>query len=519
MFALTYTIENYSFVVQGKTSESALSQFVGDPGDSFSTEEDLRLFLEDLEQQLMNKRVFHSVEHTYEFRPAGTDAFAVDVTFYVVDAKTFIILPYPKYDSNYGLSLKLKAKDTNLKGSFATLNSSLSYTYQNSFKESSGSWDFSIDDMRIKNAKVSVEHTGGLDLQDWTSSYLTVGAKISEIELSNSEVDGSVEFEMAPLDDSLSSAWGPHSLESSIGISFMAPKLNNFRISNSILYSFDINLFTTTTAFSYKLDDKLKATSVSEVYTEQNGFHKGWLYLRVGSGLMRSFSLFEKALFSPSIMAYIGYNFETYLIDPYFTISLPLSYGRIDWVENNFRKGFEFSLTASDTYHLLFNEDRFHYISLSGSADFHYPLTSWFNPAAKILFSLSSYGVEINADLSYSWSLRGIRDNNALMDEEIARKFGMVLNFDFMFNFITLKNFCHTYVNPFVDVFIGSNGDGFDRLVTVGGEGIVVIDNLPSYPIRGSLGINAEDLVKFCKGEIDLGEVEYEIFIGLYFLY
>ena len=71
-----------------------------------------------------------------------------------------------------------------------------------------------------------------------------------------------------------------------------------------------------------------------------------------------------------------------------------------------------------------------------------------------------------------------------------------------------------------MDIFVGSNDDdGLDTLVTIGGEGIIVLDNYPSFPIRGSLGFNAKDLFNWMKGEIGLTDVEFELFIGLHYFY
>ena len=96
----------------------------------------------------------------------------------------------------------------------------------------------------------------------------------------------------------------------------------------------------------------------------------------------------------------------------------------------------------------------------------------------------------------------------------------MTMNLDLMVNFIRIEGFCSTYAIPFIDVFVGSNGrNDFDKLITVGGEGIIIVDSHLSYPIRGSLGFNALDLIKWMRGEIGLVDVEFELFIGLYFFY
>lgn len=41
----------------------------------------------------------------------------------------------------------------------------------------------------------------------------------------------------------------------------------------------------------------------------------------------------------------------------------------------------------------------------------------------------------------------------------------------------------------------------------------MIFDNLPSYPIRASLGFNYDDFVDFVKGNSSLQDVEFEIIL------
>ncbi len=519
LFASAYRINEYSFDVDGKTKKVVLSEFIGEPGDTFGSEDELKKFLDDKRQQLLNKRVFLSVEYTYELQQTGIDEYDANVVFHVKDSKTFIVIPFPKYDSNYGFSFKAKAKDTNFLGTFTTMESTAVITQQdNSFEESLVQWDFSVDSLRIKESKLTFSHDGALNFQNWTNSYAGATARISNVIIHDTVWNGSVSFNFYPNVNDRSSDWKPKSVSTSIGVSFMNSKLSGASATNSLSYAFSDKLFTTNTSFSYMMSEKLKIESTSNFYTTQYGFEDGLNYISVGTGVRRGFTLFKKVSFYPNLMFNLGYALKTKVWDPYYVLSLPFSYGRIDWVGINFRKGFSFSITGIDTYHFLNNTEGFHSLSLSGSATAHYPVTSWFNPSARVNFILANYNLGINAGNSYSWNMRGIRDDNEVINT--ARKFGMTLNMDFMFNFITLKNFCHTYAIPFVDVFVGSDGnDGFEKLITIGGEGIIIVDNHPSYPIRGSLGINALDLLNFVKGDIGIRDVEFELFIGMYFLY
>lgn len=554
LFASTYRVRSYSFESK-KTTHAVLAEFVGAPGAVFESEEDMVEFLAEKRQLLYNMRIFYDVLYTYELYESGPDMFDADVVFHVSDAKTFLIVPFPKYDSNYGLSLKLKAKDTNFLGTFTNLDANIEYSQRNnSFEDGRLDWDFTVDSLRIKDAKLSFSQYGVLDFLTWSDSKAGLSANVSNVKIGNVGLNGSIAFNLGPIGGDKSDKWSLRNIEMTLGtsvdfdsiglsnsakftmvpvdfgeiymvvpeelsdtatISFKNPKLNNATAGTTITYNFLSELFKTDSYFSFKFDNFYGITTKVYLYTEQTGFINGLSLIRPGAGVSKSFLLFEKLSFNPSVDIYFPYTFATQTVDPYVVTTLPFSYGRIDWVENNFRTGVVFSLSMTDTYYLSSGYNR---ISILGGATVHYPLTSWFNPSARIDFKYSNELLEINKEGSYSWRMRGIRDVNDKINA--YRTFGMVLNMDLMFNFIRVNDFCSTYAIPFMDLFVGSNPDGsFDKLITVGGEGIIILDSHPSYPIRGSLGFNAEDLVCWMKGEKEFSEVEFELFIGLYFLY
>lgn len=527
MFASTYKVRSYSFdVKEGKTKRSILLEFVDskdkEKDKTFDSLEKMVAFLDDKRQQLINKRVFYSVEYTYELEETSEEIFEADVIFYIGDASTFLIVPYPKYDSNYGINLKLKAKDSNLLGTFTTLDSTLAFTQRNnSFKDGKLEWDFSVDEMRIRDAKLSFSHYGAADFLTWTDSYLKGSVNISNVKFWGFAVNGSFSFKASPKGPEKDSRWGGKELSSSVGISFLNPKLSNTSVSNSITYTFDSKEFKTTTSFSFLYSEKLGVTSSTTVETIQYDFGEGLHSIKVGTGASKGFTLFQRVSFSPSFWVYVLYTFPSADIDPYPVLTLPFSFGRIDWVgDNNFRKGLTFSFTASDEYHVLYDTDFLNKqrAKFTGNVTFHYPATSWFNPSARLNFILANTEQKINDNNTYSWNMRGIMDNNETINK--YRKFAMTFNLDLMFNFIKINGFCKTYAIAFTDFFLGSNADGsFDKLMTVGGEGIIILDSHPSYPIRGSLSINADHLVKLIEGNMDIRDVEFELYIGLYFFY
>ena len=527
VFASTYKVRSYSFDVKGgKTKSSALLEIVDskdkEKDKTFDSLEKMVAFLDDKKQQLVNIRVFYTVEYTYELEEISADVFEADVIFSVEDADTFLIVPYPKYDSNYGISLKLKAKDSNLLGTFTVLDSAVAFTQRNnSFKDGKLEWDLSVDQMRLGDAKLSFSHSGAADFLTWTDSFLKGSVNISDVKFWDVAVNGSFSFKASPEGPERDSRWSGNELRSSVGIKFLNPILSNSSISNSITYSFESEEFKTITTFSFLYNEKIGVTSSSSLETVQYGLDGGLSLIKVGTGISKGLTLFHRLNFSPSLWVYVECDIPTGNIDPYPVLTLPFSFGRIDWVgDNNFRKGLTFSFTASDEYHVLEDKDflKKQRAKLTGSVTFLYPVTSWFNPAARLKFVLANTDQKINEDNVYSWNMRGIMDNNEIINQR--RTFGMTFNLDLMFNFIKINGFCKTYAIAFTDLFLGSNADGsLDKLMTVGGEGIIILDSHPSYPIRGSLGFNADHLVKMIKGEMDIRDVEFELYIGLYFFY
>jgi hypothetical protein len=106
----SHVISRLSFQITGMTRESALRTFlsINPPlreGVSFSSAEDLAAFLDRKRQDLVNDRVFKSVEVSDEPGETVDGITEHSVTLTVVDAFSLFPLPYPSYDSNSGLEL------------------------------------------------------------------------------------------------------------------------------------------------------------------------------------------------------------------------------------------------------------------------------------------------------------------------------------------------------------------------------------------------------------------------------
>jgi hypothetical protein len=93
--------------------------------------------------------------------------------------------------------------------------------------------------------------------------------------------------------------------------------------------------------------------------------------------------------------------------------------------------------------------------------------------------------------------------------------------------FIKFKGFAEGFMSAFMDIGVftptvdtgsGSNTVTQDDLIifkTVGVEGYGIMDKFPSYPIRGSLGFNLDDVISHFKGDMAFSDIEFELTIGM----
>ncbi len=166
----SFVIEGYTFNISGKTKEGAVkSLLVGDGEERFSSREDLVKALDDKVQTLNNLRVFKNVTYSLSERTSDDTVF-VSVTFDIEDAKTFLILPYPKYDTNVGTIIGVKIYETNLLGNFADLASTLRVVFPaESWGKPTYDGTVKLTDLRLGGAYLSTDFTG--DTSDMTFTY------------------------------------------------------------------------------------------------------------------------------------------------------------------------------------------------------------------------------------------------------------------------------------------------------------------------------------------------------------
>jgi hypothetical protein len=133
-----YRIIDTEYEITGTTREYALALNVPiDTDRIFASREELAEYIADIEQQLRNQRTIATAETSYRFLEPGADITGknegivpVVLTIKTTDTFNFIILPYPKYNSNDGLDLRLKFKNYNFLGLMEVLTADIIYQWE-----------------------------------------------------------------------------------------------------------------------------------------------------------------------------------------------------------------------------------------------------------------------------------------------------------------------------------------------------------------------------------------------------
>jgi hypothetical protein len=127
--AETWRIGDVQYRIDGRTTEQALSRTLKiDTTREFTSPEELASYVQLLRGQLSSCRAFDETEIAGTLSsPDGNGTVTDKLVISVHDTKNTIIVPYPSFSSNTGLSVKLKLKDYNFVGSLAPLSASLYY--------------------------------------------------------------------------------------------------------------------------------------------------------------------------------------------------------------------------------------------------------------------------------------------------------------------------------------------------------------------------------------------------------
>lgn len=483
-FSEQYHILDFNFNISGATKNSLIKtkdtslliQYPIDTNTIFTTQEEFEKYLENYEQTLINSRAFENVEILYESDLSTSDSSITNVilTINLQDSHHLLILPYPKYDSNSGVTLKIKVKDTNFLGSLKTFNLDLNTNYYDG--DLSAGLNFSYD-QPFKAGPFNIY---------WVNDYsfdFIIGKKIPEF-------------------------------SAKTGLEVTLPKNR---------YSYVLEFF----QYAYKDYDY-------EIYGDDLYF-KEEIKFSVPFKLY-SFKNYSNLLYTPYVKFSFNWDFDSIQIEnndlssPYLDIGHSISNEKINW-NNNFRKGYSACLSNNYTYNfqrhdfysnLVFEFQFFN--NFKAYEERNYFDRFGFYSRMKIFttFEISSnkfkYGQEIG-----DW-LRGIKDSTCI-DLSSSVPSAIVLNIDLPHHIFT-TNFKKDIINfdlqisPFLDIALiqsRKNNKVFslaDGLYCAGVEFLVFPKKWSSYTIRASAGFDLKESLnstRIIKGLLH----NYEIYIGL----
>ena len=101
IFADGYKIEKIEYDLTGITRETSLkAKFPVDTSTIFQTKEELENYIQDLQKQLSNNRIFDSASVEITSIEQNSEYNVVSILIKTDDTWNIIALPYPSFDSN-----------------------------------------------------------------------------------------------------------------------------------------------------------------------------------------------------------------------------------------------------------------------------------------------------------------------------------------------------------------------------------------------------------------------------------
>lgn len=141
----SFKIKNVNYEISGLTRKYVLERKIPiDTKRVFHSEDELNQYLLGLEGKYSNLRVFDTVKVSITSIEQQDDNFNVDVLVSLKDSWNIIAVPYPSFDSNTGLKLKLKVKDYNFLGSLEEFDFSIDYEYALDSSTNTLNWNFTL---------------------------------------------------------------------------------------------------------------------------------------------------------------------------------------------------------------------------------------------------------------------------------------------------------------------------------------------------------------------------------------
>jgi len=490
VFSSSYRINSVRYIIDGMTKESLVEREVKiDKTIIFPDEVAFAKYIDDYRQRLLNTRLFDevSVEYSTRLFDEQTDLYIADLTVRLDDSFHFIIVPYPKYDSNSGLTLKLKLKDTNFFGTMKDMSADINFLVKHD--EDDTEMKHVVDDMGIEmgiNIAFDIPFRLAKLNATWTNSYgisYTIGHSSPE--------------------------W-----DTTTGLDFSVPFGRRTSLDFSFAQGFTRN-------FDYKKYD-------DDIYFTE----KGTVSLPI---VLQRIENWGSVDYTPYVSAKYYWDFNGIdalnedLASPQLAIGQTIGTSRIDW-KNNLRTGLSISTTQSFTY-IVQNEK----LQPKFSAEF-----KGFKGFRRIGIASDIYlFLMMNGTENIGPRLRGIRDKQYFSSSSgygnvyaCKTSGALAVNLDFPIRVFSTRfeknrvlrklNF-EVQISPFIDFAFLNNkaaGTSFsvkDGFYAGGLEVIVFPESWKSIQLRASLGIDAGRyfLKRFINTDWRREVSRYELSIGI----
>jgi hypothetical protein len=374
-----YVIRNIHFNVTGRTRPFAIL-YNGDfrEGQEIRGSAGLEKYIRDKTQLLLNQRVLEEVSIEYTLGEAEEDKkIPVNLLIKVKDTWNIIAVPYPKYDSNTGFELIIKARDYNLFGTMNPLRIDLGYKY----------------DENNKNSVVF-------------------------------EVDSDTPFK----------AWGYNwNINFDHFFSYRPDMEEPFYYKNVTGLSMELPFKATTFTFGFEESVTLNEENDDKYGGFQDGVYmatKLYTSWKIPTGL----DIFDygELTYTPEISATVNHELPGIPLDefrkgPFMDFSHSLGFDRINWIDN-YRRGFDVSIDNSYRYDFYKTgpEEKKLNIEYSFTGKGHVIITDSFGISAQLRFRNWFFHDPAYYD-SAADVLRGIRDKSLHADYMLS------LNLDFPF--------------------------------------------------------------------------------------
>jgi hypothetical protein len=470
---IVYVIRGFDFNVEGITQPYYLilnGEFR--EGERIQGKENFDRYLARKVQLLNNQRVLDDTATRIEYFAGESEddgAIPTRLLIHVKDTMNFIILPYPKYDSNDGFSITLKARDYNFLGTMSPLSIDLGYKLDNDNRHS---FNFMI------NSDTPFRALG----LDWNINF-----------------DHSFEYTMG----------GRLYYQNVTGLSV--------RIPGSVATTIGFNHYLT---FNEKI-----GSSYYDPYGATELFVSWFIPLGLEVGD------FGQLYYAPRLSGKISYPYGQMndARKPVTTLSHSIGFGRIDWI-GNLRKGLSASIGNANSFYFDRSDNAPLAIRLDVDAAFYWAFNDIIGFSSRLKYRqlwwqwsrdpiivasdgmlgylpARSGGYPISGAGDY---IRGVPNNNIYADYMLS------LNLDFpirvlrfwpseWFNNDRLRYFnFEMYFSPFFDlalakgIFEGSAITfNLDNMIkTFGLEVIVYPAIMRSLQIRGSIGYDIDKIRK-----------------------